>query len=72
MWIITGLGYIAYQIWAFVPDSVLNKFGIHYIPNKYLAIAVPAWVGVSCWFSVMVYIAYSMMHTHSKDSYFTM
>jgi hypothetical protein len=50
----------------------LNNFGIYYIPSKYLAIAVPSWIGVTAWVSVMAYFSYSMMHTHSKDSYFTM
>jgi len=55
-----------------LPDKILNNFGIHYIPSKYLAIAVPAWIGVSAYLLFMAYLAHSMMHTHSKESYFTM
>jgi PIG-P len=72
MWILTAFGYIAYQLWAYLPDNILNHFGIYYIPSKYFALAVPAWIGMSFWLMVMAYVSYSMSHTHSKSSYFTM
>ena len=61
-----------YQVWAFVPDYVLNHFGIHYIPNKYLSVAVPAWASMTVVCVIMLYLSYSMMHTHSRQSFFTM
>jgi hypothetical protein len=72
MWILTSFSFIAYLLWAFLPDTILNRFGIYYIPNKYFAIAVPTWIGMSTWLMIMAYVAYSMSHTHSKSSYFTM
>tara|TARA_B110000285_G_C14616889_1_gene377390 strand:+ start:260 stop:382 length:123 start_codon:yes stop_codon:yes gene_type:complete len=35
------------MIWAFVPNEVLNDFGIYYIPDKYYAIAIPLWFAVT-------------------------
>lgn len=72
MWIMTAIGYMGYQFWAFVPDSMIQELGIYYIPNKYMAVAVPAWLGVSCWCILMLYLSFSMMHTHNKSSYFTL
>ncbi len=59
-------------MWAFIPDKILNNFGIHYIPNKYLAVAVPTWFVVSVVCLIMLYLANSMMTTHPRNSYFTM
>ena len=72
MWILTALGYIGYQFWAFVPEHILQNLGIHYIPNKYMSVAIPAWICITCWCMLMLYLSHSMMHTHSKNSYFTM
>ena len=65
-WILTAVGFIVYQVWAYVPDYVLNNFGIHYIPNKYLSVAVPAWASMTVVCVIMLYLSYSMMHTHSR------
>ena len=40
-WIGSAFVFIIYMIWAFVPNEVLNDFGIYYIPDKYYAIAIP-------------------------------
>jgi phosphatidylinositol glycan class P protein len=72
MWILTAVGFIVYQMWAYIPDRILNHFGIHYIPNKYLAVAVPVWGTMSVVCVIMLYLSYSMMHTHPRQSYFTM
>ena len=46
-WILSALAFIAYMIWAFVPNEILRDYGIHYIPDKYYAIAFPLWFSVS-------------------------
>ena len=72
MWVMTSVGYLGYQIWAFVPDYIIQGFGINYIPNKYMAVAIPAWIAITVWCLIMLYLSYSMMHTHNRNSYFTM
>jgi phosphatidylinositol glycan class P protein len=46
-WIGSAFVFIIYMIWAFVPNEVLNDFGIYYIPDKYYAIAIPLWIAVT-------------------------
>ena len=46
-WILSAFVFIIYMIWAFVPNEVLNDFGIYYIPDKYYAIAIPLWFAVT-------------------------
>ncbi len=42
---------VLYLFWALTPDAQLQAMGIHYYPNRYLAVAVPAWSIVTflCW-----------------------
>jgi phosphatidylinositol glycan class P protein len=72
MWIMTALGCFGYQFWAFVPEHIIRSLGIHYIPNKYMAVAIPAWLAITVWCVIMLYLSHSMMHTHPRHSYFTM
>lgn len=44
-----------YILWAYIPNSVLESYGIHYYPSKYWAVALPTWVCVTV---VAVYWAY--------------
>ena len=46
-WNLSAVCFIIYNVWAFVPNSVLNDFGIYYIPDKYYAIAIPLWFAVT-------------------------
>lgn len=71
-WVMSAVGYFAYQFWAYVPDYIIQNLGINYIPNKYMAVAVPAWICITVWCVIMLYLSYSMMHTHTRSSYFTM
>ena len=72
MWNLTAVAYLVFLIWCYVPEHILNSWGIYYIPNKYYALALPAWFGVSCVTIVTLYIAYSMISIHPRHSYFTM
>ena len=46
---------VLYMLWAYIPNSVLESYGIHYYPSKYWAVALPTWACVSV---VAVYWAY--------------
>ena len=72
MWYMTALLYLAYLIWCFVPESVISNWGIGYIPNKYFALAIPAWIGVSMWCIIMLYCSTAQIYSHSKQSYLSM
>ncbi len=46
---------VLYILWAYIPNSVLESYGIYYYPSKYWAVALPTWVCVTV---VAVYWAY--------------
>lgn len=72
IWTLTALLFIIFLIWSYVPVSILNSWGIFYIPNNYFALAVPTWLCVSSWIFIEMYVAVGMILTHPKDSYKTM
>lgn len=41
-WIATFVGWSAYMVWAYLPESVMRAAGVTYYPNKYWASAAPA------------------------------
>ncbi|KAK7866634.1 hypothetical protein R5R35_011540 [Gryllus longicercus] len=55
--------FILYVIWAFVPDNVLHLVGVSYLPQKYWAVALPIYVGVSVAVFVFIYPALNLMLT---------
>ena len=70
-WILSAFVFIIYMIWAFVPNEVLNDFGIYYIPDKYYAIAIPLWFAVTIFTALQLYVAVCMWKTPTMDSYDT-
>jgi hypothetical protein len=72
LWNLTTLAFIAFLIWCYVPTSILNSWGIYYIPNKYYALAIPTWLGMTAWMGIMLYCAVGMIHCHPNDSYKSM
>ncbi|PVZ96584.1 hypothetical protein BB558_007497 [Smittium angustum] len=47
-----------YCAWAYLPDKVLNSLGISYYPDRYWALAVPAWIFMLVIFVYYFYICY--------------
>jgi len=71
-WNLSAIVFIMYLIWAFVPDTILNDFGIYYIPDKYYAIAIPLWFAVSLFTILQLYVTICMYYTPSLESYETL
>ena len=71
-WNLSAIVFITYLIWAFVPDSILNDFGIYYIPDKYYAIAIPLWFAVTLFTVLQLYVTVSMYYTPDLSSYETL
>lgn len=66
-WISTVFAYVAFLMWAFIPESYLNGLGITYYPSKYYAIALPAYTLVSYMFIQVVYIGINMINTYDPS-----
>lgn len=71
-WNLSAIVFILYLIWAFVPDSILNEFGIYYIPDKYYAIAFPLWLAVTIMTVFNMYVAICIYSTPNIESYDTL
>jgi len=46
-WNLSAVVFVLYMIWAFVPDHILQEYGIIHFPDKYYAIAFPLWFAVT-------------------------
>ena len=67
-WIATIISYFAFLAWAFVPENVLQCYGITYYPSKYYALALPAYLMVLYWFINTAYVAVNMLFTADGTS----
>ncbi|OMJ21955.1 Phosphatidylinositol N-acetylglucosaminyltransferase subunit P [Smittium culicis] len=50
-----------YLIWAYLPDEALNSLGITYYPDRYWALAIPAWTFMLALFIYYFYFCYILM-----------
>lgn len=66
-WICLGL----YLLWAYIPDQILHSMGLYYLPQKYWALAVPTYVGISLVFAVIFYVSFNLIITPSLGSVYT-
>ena len=64
----TFLYYILVLVWGFLPEPLLHELGITYYPQKYWAVAVPAWGCLSGVFAVLTYCACNFISAAPLDS----
>ena len=71
-WVVTAIFTILYTVYAWTPDSVLNSWGLTYLPNKYYLIAIPNWIGTSYICANLAHDAVCLIKSHPRQSYFTL
>jgi phosphatidylinositol glycan class P protein len=49
-----------YLLWAYLPSPFLHQLGIHYYPNRWWALAAPAWIVVLL---IYIYVALASYNT---------
>lgn len=49
-----------YLLWSFLPSPFLHQLGIHYYPNRWWALAAPAWLVVLL---IYIYVALASYNT---------
>jgi len=54
LYLASSAAFIMYLLWAYLPSPLLHQLGIYYYPNRWWALAVPAWLVVGV---VWIYIA---------------
>ncbi|KJE97809.1 hypothetical protein CAOG_07903 [Capsaspora owczarzaki ATCC 30864] len=60
--------WVAYILWAVVPDEYLRMVGITYFPQKYWAVAVPAYACMIWVFIYWFYLASNLLRVPALDS----
>ena len=57
-WIVSYIAWIAYMLWAFIPEPTLQAWGVTHYPDKYWALAAPATLlVVVCTYSIVYALA---------------
>jgi len=59
MYLLSYSSLLLYLLWAFVPDSILETFGLDFLPQKYWAVAIPVYLSVL--FFSFVFVIYPCM-----------
>ncbi|KAF2261131.1 PIG-P-domain-containing protein [Lojkania enalia] len=60
LYLASSAAFLMYILWAYVPSPLLHQMGIHYYPNRWWALAVPAWMVVTVLF---IYVALASYNT---------
>ncbi|CAI9730880.1 phosphatidylinositol N-acetylglucosaminyltransferase subunit P isoform X1 [Octopus vulgaris] len=59
---------VLYIGWAFIPDSYLHSAGLTYYPQKYWAVAIPAYIIMIVLLGYLAYFAFVFISTENLDS----
>ena len=57
-----------FLVWAYVPEATLHGLGITYYPDKYWALALPAFFCTAYALSGVAYVGLNMLSTAPLDS----
>ncbi|KAF2095031.1 PIG-P, partial [Rhizodiscina lignyota] len=44
LYLASSAAFLMYVLWAFLPSPFLHQLGIYYYPDRWWALAVPAWL----------------------------
>ncbi|KAJ1773973.1 hypothetical protein IW140_000508 [Coemansia sp. RSA 1813] len=68
VYMVSMAAFVVYLAWAYLPDSALETIGISYYPDRYWALALPAWWLTAVGFILLFNVATNMYNTPSLSS----
>ena len=60
VYIASSAAFLMYLLWSYLPSPFLHQLGIHYYPNRWWALAIPAWLVVLI---IYIYVALASYNT---------
>ena len=60
LYLTSSLGFVMYLLWSFLPAPFLEQLGIYYYPDRWWALAIPAWTVM---FILYIYVALASFNT---------
>ena len=54
LYLCSSAAFIVYILWAYLPSPFLHQLGIYYYPNRWWALAIPAWLVMALGFVYVV------------------
>jgi len=60
LYLVSSLVFVVYLLWSFLPSPFLHSLGIYYYPNRWWALAIPAWTVM---FVLYIYVALASYNT---------
>ncbi|KAI7830917.1 phosphatidylinositol N-acetylglucosaminyltransferase subunit P-like protein [Kickxella alabastrina] len=68
VYLVSLAAFFVYLMWAYLPDNVLEAIGITYYPDRYWALALPAWWMTAVAFVYLFNMAANMYNTPLLNS----
>jgi phosphatidylinositol glycan class P protein len=62
LYLASSVAFLMYILWAYLPSPFLHQLGIYYYPNRWWALAIPAWLVVLVMY---IYVALASYNTGS-------
>lgn len=60
LYLASSAAFVMYLLWAFLPSPFLHQLGIHYYPDRWWALAVPAWLIMAVAFVYVALASYNV------------
>ncbi|EMF12247.1 PIG-P-domain-containing protein, partial [Sphaerulina musiva SO2202] len=60
LYLTSSLAFIVYLLWSFLPSPFLHQLGIYYYPNRWWALAIPAWMVMLVLYIYVALAAYNV------------
>ncbi|KAJ2081224.1 hypothetical protein H4R24_002493 [Coemansia sp. RSA 988] len=68
VYLVSLAAFVVYLLWAYLPDQALEAVGITYYPDRYWAVALPAWWLMAVAFIYLFNLAMNMYNTPLLNS----